>query len=279
VEAPRYCYRHPDRETGLSCSECGRPICYECMTPAPVGLRCPEHSGKAQGIKRVAQVAEKTATGIGSRRMNAVTMGLIAINVGVFVAELAMGGDAANGTQNWIYDHGVLFGPYVANGDWWRLLTAAFLHYGPIHLALNMYGLYLAGSLLEHVIGRWRFLLLYLASGLAGSAGALIASYLAGTVGASGAIFGVFGALYILERRRHISSGGQIAGLIVLNLVFTFAVPGISIGGHVGGLIGGAALMLLLLEFRRSTLLSVASSAGVIALSVLVAYAKTRGRL
>src|ERR1051326_3778446 len=104
TDEPRYCYRHPNRETGLSCSECGRPICYECMTPAPVGLRCPEHSGKAQGIKRVAQVAEKTATGIGSRRMNAVTMGLIAINVGVFVAELAMGGDAANGTQNWIYD-------------------------------------------------------------------------------------------------------------------------------------------------------------------------------
>jgi membrane associated rhomboid family serine protease len=279
VEAPRYCYRHPDRETGLSCSECGRPICYECMTPAPVGLRCPEHAGKAQGIRRVAQAAERTATGLGSRRVNAVTMALIAINVGVYLAELALGGDAANGTKNWIYDHGVLFGPYVANGDWWRLVTAAFLHYGPIHLALNMYGLYLAGSLLEHVIGRWRFLLLYLASGLSGSAGALIASYFAGTVGASGAIFGVFGALYVLERRRHIATGGQIAGLIVLNLVFTVLVPGISIGGHVGGLIGGAALMLLLLEFRRSALLSVAASFGVIAASVLVAYAKTRGQL
>jgi membrane associated rhomboid family serine protease len=279
VEAPRYCYRHPDRETGLSCSECGRPICYECMTPAPVGLRCPEHSGKAQGIRRVAQVAEKTASGIGSRRMNAVTIALIVINVGVYLAELGLGGNAGNGTRNWIYDNGVLFGPYVANGDWWRLLTAAFLHYGPIHLAMNMYGLYLAGSLLEHVIGRWRFLLLYLASGLSGSAGALLASYLGGTVGASGAIFGIFGALFVLERRRHIATGGQIAGLIVLNLVFTFAVPGISIGGHVGGLIGGAALMLLLLEFRRSTLLSVASSAGVIAVSVLVSYAKTRGQL
>jgi membrane associated rhomboid family serine protease len=142
-----------------------------------------------------------------------------------------------------------------------------------------MYGLYLAGSLLEHVIGRWRFLLLYLASGLAGSAGALLASYYGGTVGASGAIFGVFGALFVLERRRHIATGGQIAGIIVLNLVFTFAFPGISIGGHVGGLIGGALLMLLLLEFRRSWLLSVASSLGVIVVSVLVAYAKTHGQL
>ena len=278
MEAPRYCYRHPDRETGLSCSECGRPICYECMTPAPVGLRCPEHAGKAQGIRRVTRAAERTATGVGSRRMNAITTALIAINVGVYLAELALGG-STNGTRNWIYDHGVLYGPYVASGDWWRLLTAAFLHYGPLHLGLNMYGLYLAGSLLEHVIGRWRFLLLYIAAGLAGSAGALLASYFGGTVGASGAIFGVFGALFVLERRRHIATGGQIAGIIVLNLVFTFAFPGISIGGHIGGLIGGAALMFLLLEFRRSALLSIASTLGVIVASVLVAYAKTRGQL
>src|SRR6201993_1627033 len=101
VDAPRYCYRHPDRETGLSCSECGRPICYECMTPAPVGLRCPEHAGKSQGIRRAARAAERTATGAGSRTMNAVTTALIAINVAVYLAELAMGG-AVNGTGNWI---------------------------------------------------------------------------------------------------------------------------------------------------------------------------------
>src|SRR5437660_12245012 len=90
VETPRFCYRHPDRETGLSCSECGRPICYECMTPAPVGLRCPEHSGKPQGVRRVTSVAGRAATGVGARRMNAVTMVLIAINVAVAVAELAI---------------------------------------------------------------------------------------------------------------------------------------------------------------------------------------------
>src|SRR5438270_3355542 len=95
VDAPRYCYRHPDRETGLSCSECGRPICYECMTPAPVGLRCPEHSGKPQGVKKVTAAASR----VGSRRANAVTIGLIVINVAVFLAELALGG-TSDGTQN-----------------------------------------------------------------------------------------------------------------------------------------------------------------------------------
>src|ERR1700682_3200186 len=103
----RSCYRHPDRETGLSCSECDRPICYECMTPAPVGLRCPEHSGKPQGIRKVAVAAERVATGVGSRRAAAVTMALIGINVFVYLAELAIGG-SQNGTGNWIEEHGAL---------------------------------------------------------------------------------------------------------------------------------------------------------------------------
>jgi hypothetical protein len=92
VEAEqRHCYRHPDRETGLSCSECGRPICYECMTPAPVGLRCPDHSGKPQGIRKVTVAAERAASGVGSRRPYLVTMALIGINVTVYLVELAIG--------------------------------------------------------------------------------------------------------------------------------------------------------------------------------------------
>lgn len=288
-DAPRFCYRHPDRETGLSCSECGRPICYECMTPAPVGLRCPEHSGKAQGIQKVTRAAERAVTGAGSRRMNAVTIALISVNVAVYVAELA-GGGSQDGTNNTIFDHGVLWGPFVAAGDWWRLFTAAFLHFGFFHLAINMYSLYWVGSLLEHVIGRWKFLLLYLASGLAGSAGALIATPNAATVGASGAIFGVLGALYVLERNGHIASGGQIAGLIVLNLVITFAFSGfalggrvtgvtISLGGHVGGLVGGIVAMWLLLQVRRSDVRSALVLVGVGAASVVLAYAKARGTI
>ena len=284
MDAPRYCYRHPDRETGLSCSECGRPICYECMTPAAVGLRCPDHSGKPQGVQKVTRAVERSVAG---QRYSGVsiTVALIAVNVAVYLAELAAGGNV-NGTGNWIYEHGALFasgtfsfsGPPmgVAHGEWWRLVTAAFLHYGPLHLAMNMYGLYLAGSLLEHVIGRWRFLLLYLAAGIAGSAGALLLTPNAATAGASGAIFGVFGALFVLERRRHIATGGQVAGLIVLNLVFTFAVSNISVGGHIGGLIAGVLLMFLLLQVRQSTAATLASVAAVVVISVVIAYLKTR---
>ena len=275
---PRYCYRHPDRETGLSCSECGRPICYECMTPAPVGLRCPEHSGKPQGVRRATAAAERVATQSGTRPYP-VTIILIAINVIVLLAEFAIGG-SADGTGNQIFYKGSLFAhgyfdgsPGVADGGWWRLITSAFLHAGPIHLILNMLGLYWFGRVLEHVIGSLRFLLLYLASGLAGAAGALYLSPNSPTVGASGAIFGILGALLVLERRGAIQSGGQIMALIVLNLVLTFSIAGISIGGHIGGLIGGVIVMLLYMEFRRSTAACVAAALGVGAAAVVFAYA------
>jgi membrane associated rhomboid family serine protease len=200
--------------------------------------------------------------------------------------ELALGGNQ-NGTGNTIYDHGALVttAQYVpggslvgvAHGEWWRLLTAAFLHYGPFHLLVNMYSLYFAGSLLEAMIGRWRFGLLYLASGLAGSAGALVVSPHSITVGASGAIFGILGALFVLERNRHIATGGQIAMLIVVNLIFSFTFSGISVGGHIGGLLGGVLLMWLMLQWRRSAQLSLASAVAVCAVSVLIAYWKARG--
>jgi membrane associated rhomboid family serine protease len=296
VAAPRYCYRHPDRETGLSCSVCERPICYECMTPAPVGLRCPEHSGKPQGVQRVTAAATRATTGAGARRLNTVTMVLIGINVAVYLVELAIGG-GVDGTNNWIYDHGVLFanGAYdhaklygtaapgvsipsgltpagVDHGEWWRLITAAFLHYGPLHLGLNMMSLFFVGSILEQVVGRWRFLLLYFVAGVAGSAGALLVTPNSPTAGASGAIFGVLGALLVLERRGNIGTGGQVLGLIVLNLVFTFAIPGISIGGHLGGLAAGVLLMLAYVRFRRSWQGSLAAAAVVAAAAIVIAY-------
>jgi len=251
------------------------------MTPAPVGLRCPEHSGKPQGIHRVTAAAGRATTGIGSRRVNLVTMILIGINLFVYAAELAAGG-TVNGYANWIYDHGVLVrdAAYtngspagVAHGEWWRLITAAFLHYGPFHIAMNMFSLYFAGSILEQVIGRWRFALLYLVSGLAGSAGALYWSPNAATVGASGAIFGVLGGLLVLERRGHIGTGGQVLGLIVLNLVITFAYrSSISVGGHVGGLIAGLLVMIAFTQFRRSPQLSIAAAAVVAIAAIAVAY-------
>jgi membrane associated rhomboid family serine protease len=267
------------------------------MHYTPVGQRCPEHAGQPSGIRKATAPVERVVTGRASPRANAVTLTLIGINLAVYLAELAAGG-TISGTANWIYYHGALFasgvympggiaiapphatGAYsfigVAHGEWWRLVSAAFLHYGPFHLAVNMYSLYFAGTLLEQVIGRWRFLLLYIGSGIAGSAGALLLSPNAVTVGASGAIFGILGALFVLERRRHIATGGQVAALIVLNLIFTFAVSNISVGGHVGGLIGGVVLMWMLLQTRNSAAYSIAATAAVIVVSIIVAYAKVR---
>jgi membrane associated rhomboid family serine protease len=257
------------------------------MTPAPVGLRCPEHSGKPQGVQKVTRGVERAVVGVGGRRVNAVTMALIGINVAVALAEFASGSHSSF-TNNAIFRDGALFASGrwtqfspvvgVAHGDWWRLVTSMFLHVNIIHIGMNMYSLYFAGSILEQVIGRWRFLLLYLAAGVAGSAGALIYSPTVPTVGASGAIFGILGALFVLERERHISTGGQVAGLIVLNLVITFVFSSyISVGGHVGGLIAGVVLMWLLLRFRRSAALSIASTTAVVVVAIAIAYSKVRG--
>src|SRR3989440_10611415 len=216
------CYRHPDRETYISCSECGRPICTECMTPAPVGQRCPEHSGKAQGVARMSSGIRGLSTTGG---VGVVTRTLIGINVGVFLLELATGGNI-NGVGSKIYEKGFLFGPLVAQGDWWRLFTSAFLHYGPIPLGFNMFFLYWIGTPVEQYLGRGRFLLVYLVSGLAGSAGALVLSPNAVTVGAPGAIFGVLGAPLVLQRQGSYGLGGSALGLIVVNLALSFVPSG-----------------------------------------------------
>ena len=135
-----------------------------------------------------------------------------------------------------------LFGPRVAGGEWWRLLTSGFIHAGLLHVAFNMVALYMFGSPLEQVVGRTRYLLIYLVALLAGSVGALIASPGALTVGASGAIFGLFGALLAAQRAAGIPlRAGGLLPVLVINLVFTLATPGVSIGGHVGGLLGGLA--------------------------------------
>jgi membrane associated rhomboid family serine protease len=286
------CYRHPDRETGLSCSECGRPICTECMTVAPVGLRCPEHA-----TQRPRAAAARVATAASRAGLQGhgylVTKILIALNVGVYFVQLGMGA-GLNADSGWIFDHGALIASKgllgghlvngVAQGEWWRLISAAFLHHGPIHLGFNMLALWWFGAPVEMFLGRARFLLLYLASGLAGSAGALIASPNAVTVGASGAIFGILGAALVLERQRLYVLGGSALTIIVINIVFTLAVPGISIGGHIGGLIGGGLGTLALSHFGRTHptygragLPGIAGVVAVGALAVLVSYWKVSG--
>ena len=247
ADEPMYCYRHPDRETGVTCSECGRPICTECMYFAPVGIRCPDHSGQPQGAQRVTQgVRRASFEGAGAL----VTKALVAINVAVYLLELGLGGEV-NGTNNRIFNEGFLAGPPVADGEWWRLFTAMFLHYGPFHLGLNMLALWWFGAAVEQVLGRGRYLLLYIVSGLAGSAGALLLTPNSATVGASGAIFGILGAALVLERQRTYVLGGGAFGIIAINLIITFTLPGISMGGHLGGLAGGALGTLALSRFGR----------------------------
>jgi membrane associated rhomboid family serine protease len=240
------CYRHPNRETGVSCSNCGRPICPECMTSTPVGMRCPECARQKTQV-RVGQGAFSPTAG----RMPA-TIGLIAINVIVFLIELAGGGTGSlSGGGTVIHDAG-LRGPDVANGDWWRVISGGFLHAGFLHLLLNMYVLYIAGSILEPGIGTARFLGIYFVSLIAGSLGALVVDPNSLTVGASGAIFGLMAAVVVIARGRGVEQLASQFGLfIVLNLVLTFSISGISVGGHIGGLIGGAVAALLVLFVER----------------------------
>jgi membrane associated rhomboid family serine protease len=222
------CYRHPGRETALHCSTCGRPICADCMTPTPVGQRCPECLGRTRVTRPRAVGGEPRAT-----------FALIAICVVAFLVVGGAGGGFGGSIGGAGFARYALFGPSVASGEWWRLVTAIFLHVNIIHLLFNMYALYWIGPVLEQRFGTVRYVALFLVGGLWGSAGALILSPQAVTVGASGAIFGLMGALVVVVRRRGTRDLGGIGAVIALNLVFTFTFSGISIGGHIGGLIGG----------------------------------------
>lgn len=280
VSSAPTCYRHPNRETYVSCSECGRPICWECMTQAPVGQRCPDHSGKPQGMKRVSTGAKR---GLFEGTGALVTKALIALNVLVYVITISQGA-GLNSPGGSLFNKWELVGPAVAQGDWWRLITSAFLHASVIHIAFNMYFLWFAGSAVEQALGRGRFLLVYFVSGLAGSAGALVFTPNTPTVGASGAIFGILGAALVLERQRNYVLGGSALGLVVINLVLSFAISNISVGGHIGGLVGGVLCTLVLSKFGRSHaaysrvgLWGIAGVLGVGLLSLAVAYWRVRG--
>jgi membrane associated rhomboid family serine protease len=239
------CYRHPNRETSVSCSRCGRPICPDCMYDSPVGMRCPECAGERTRARAVP--ARRSSTPYA-------TYSLIALNVIVFIAELGGGGGAGSleGGGDLIADGGLL-GPAVADGgEWYRIITSGFLHAGPLHLFLNMFVLYILGTILEEGIGTVRMLGVYFVSLLAGSFGALLLDPNQLTVGASGAVYGIMAATFLVARWRGVEQlASQIGLWVVLNLAFTFAVPGISIGGHLGGLAGGAAAAFVIIAGER----------------------------
>lgn len=245
-----HCYRHPDRETGVSCSSCGRPICPDCMTPTPVGMRCPECANQRTKVVRNPGGAPESGL------MGApVTYVLIAINVVAYLIELGSGGGGLTiGTGNSVMVDFGLFGPFVAEGEWYRMVTAGFLHASIFHIGFNMFLLFLLGRMLEPSLGTPRFVVLYFASLLCGSFGALLIEPNALTVGASGAVFGLFAAGFLLARERGMNTlAGELGILIVLNLVFSFR-PGVSVGGHLGGLVGGAICAAVIIAGARGML-------------------------
>ena len=266
------CYRHPGRETNVQCSNCGRPICPDCMTVTPVGMRCPECARERTKVTRI-------TPGIHLGRAPA-TYVLIAINVIAFIAEVGSGAPlgtsfAAGGS---VYRDFSLFGPAVANGEWYRLVTAGFLHAGLLHILFNMVALYFLGSLLEPGIGTPRFLAVYFVSLLAGSFGALLITPDTHTVGASGAVFGLMSAAFIVARHRGVEQlAGQIGFYIIINIFFTIGVSGISIGGHFGGLIAGALCGFLIVfaerQARRPVEVEVLGMTALAVLSVVAAIA------
>lgn len=216
------CYRHPDTYAGIVCQRCDRPICTQCMHQASVGFHCPECL--SQGKQRV--VRGEAAFG---NVQPYITMGLIALNVLIFMVEAGRGNFS-----------GAVFAPAIDAGEWWRMFTGGFLHVGQAHVFMNMFALWNLGKIFEKVLGPRDYIVLYMGSLLAGSLGVVIADSAAR--GASGAIFGLIGALVVLYRSRGISI--QQSGLmptLVINAMISF-IPGISLAGHLGGFLGGAAI-------------------------------------
>jgi membrane associated rhomboid family serine protease len=242
------CYRHPNRETGVSCSSCGRPICPDCMTPTPVGMRCPECARQRTRVTR----------GVGEASLlhsAPATFVLIALNVALFLAEIATasGGFGVEGSS--LVRNLGLFGPLVAEGEWYRLFTGAFLHASFFHILFNMVALFFLGRLLEPSIGTPRFLGVYAAALCGGAFGALLLSPSSLTIGASGAIFGIFGAAFVIARGRGFDAVASSIGIILLlNLAFSFGSARISLGGHLGGLVAGVVCAFAILAGERGKL-------------------------
>jgi membrane associated rhomboid family serine protease len=255
----RVCYRHPHRETLVSCSNCGRPICHECMIPAPVGFRCPEcvreqnaGASRARVVTR-GQIRSRWGAGGLAAKATPGTRVLVGVNVAFFLFEIVLSAGMVFGSgvsTRSLSSMGALVPARVAlDHEYWRLLTSMFLHAGIFHLLFNMWALWVVGSFLERVMGTLRFVLLYFVSGLAGSVLVLIAGpEMIPTVGASGAIFGVFGATFAwayLSRGRDMMADQMVRSMgiiLVLNLAITFVGSAyISWQAHVGGLLGGLA--------------------------------------
>lgn len=278
--AVEYCYRHPTVATRVHCTRCERPICPDCMIPAPVGHQCPECVQQArrefrQGPGRRVAVRSVTATKV-----------ILAAIVGVFVLELSTAGAATlgGGSQAQLLRLGAMQPYLVADGDVWRLLTAVFLHYNLMHILFNAWALWIFGTMVERDFGTARFVAIYLVTGYLAS----VTSYALGPeeivgIGASGAIFGVFGAFVAYNyRRRHLafaSANLRLAAMLLLvNMFFAFALRSIDWRAHVGGFVAGLAAGLVAEGWgarRQRTVIAIAGFVALVALGSAVVVWRT----
>jgi len=247
------------------------------MTSTPVGMRCPECARQKADVRRV------SAAGVGEEPV--LTYVLIGINVAVALGAFLSGASATGGgglANSSLLADGSVSRVTVDQGDYWRLITSGFLHTGLIHLLFNMFALYILGGMLEPALGRLKFGVIYFVSLLAGSFGALLFEADAATAGASGAVFGLMGAAVVVMRDRGINPMESGIGLwLGLNMLITFAIPGISIGGHLGGLVGGLLVALIFTEvvgrMRAPTSLGTLLAAAIGVVSIAGAIAISAG--
>jgi len=235
------CYRHPDRQSYVLCQRCGRTICPECQTQAAVGVHCPECVAEARQRAPKRKPAIVTAFSRSSSRP-VVTYSLMAICAIVFALQFI----TADVVTQWL-----AYIPVYTAVQPWRMVTAIFLHGSILHLLFNMYALFIFGPMLESMLGRIRFLALYLIAGFAGSVAVLVLAPGTAVVGASGAIFGLFSAFFVIQRRLG-GNATQLLIIIALNLAIGFFVPNVAWQAHLGGLIVGALIALIFMRTRRT---------------------------
>ena len=239
-----FCYRHPDRESYVLCQRCGKTVCGQCQVSAAVGVHCPECAGGNKALGKPAKLlGARAPRGGGERFQPRATYVLLGIIVSVYVAQFLSGGALTQWAAYW---------PPLTVLEPWRMMTAVFVHSDSsiFHVLFNGYSLYILGTLLERLIGPGRFVALFLLSGFGGSLAVLWLAPSTAVVGASGAIFGLFGALFVIQR----SFGGanrQLVIVLALNLAMGFIVPGISWQAHVGGVVTGALVAWILVRTRQ----------------------------
>jgi membrane associated rhomboid family serine protease len=270
VEAEGVCYRHPGRDAGVRCVRCERYICPDCMRPAAVGFQCPECVSEGARTVRTPRTVYGGRVAAGGTPV--VTYSLIAICVVIFLA--TANGPASFGLSTSVsqrFSDFALIPVYVADKhEYYRLLSSMFLHFNIIHIGFNMYALFIVGPPLEAVLGRTRYLALYLVAGLGGAA----ASYAFGSpfetaAGASAAIFGLFGAFFIITRHQRRDPRGILV-LIAINLVLSFTITGIDYHAHLGGLFVGAAVAAIFAYAPRGPQRTLLQVSGVVAVALII---------